>query len=80
MYSLLGDVDGKRVLDAGCGPGHYTEWLIAHGATVLAIDSSPRMVQLARQRGVERDPEGYYTVCGMCESLRERMAASDLRS
>src|SRR6185295_9048869 len=26
--SLLGDVRGKRVLDAGCGPGIYAEWLL----------------------------------------------------
>lgn len=26
--SLLPDVVGKRVLDAGCGPGIYTEWLV----------------------------------------------------
>lgn len=50
MYSLLGGVKGLRVLDAGCGPGSYTEWLIAHGATVLALDASPTMVKLARQR------------------------------
>lgn len=54
--SLLPDVKGKRVLDAGCGPGSYAEWLVSHGAEVVAIDISPRMVRLARQRlgkGVE---------------------------
>ena len=50
MYSLLGDVKGRRVLDAGCGPGSYAEWLVVQGATVLALDASPKMVQLARQR------------------------------
>jgi len=48
--SLLPDVKGKRVLDAGCGPGSYSEWLVAHGAEVVAIDVSPKMVQLAKQR------------------------------
>ncbi len=48
--SLLPDVEGKRVLDAGCGPGVYSEWLIEHGATVVAIDISPKMVELARKR------------------------------
>lgn len=50
MRSLLGDVQGKRVLDAGCGHGSNTDWLIAHGANVIAIDSTPRLVQLARER------------------------------
>ncbi|MGD1996632.1 MAG: methyltransferase domain-containing protein [Anaerolineae bacterium] len=48
--SLLPDVAGKRVLDAGCGPGAYSEWLADHGAHVVAIDVSPKMVHLARQR------------------------------
>jgi SAM-dependent methyltransferase len=50
IYALLGEVQGRRVLDAGCGPGHYAAWLVDQGATVLALDASPKMVQLARQR------------------------------
>ena len=50
MRSLLGNVRGKKVLDAGCGHGSNAEWLIAQDAAVMAIDSSPRLVQLARQR------------------------------
>jgi SAM-dependent methyltransferase len=48
--SLLPDVQGKRVLDAGCGPGVYTGWLVNHGAEVVAVDVSPKMVRLAQQR------------------------------
>jgi SAM-dependent methyltransferase len=38
------------VLDAGCGPGAYSEWLVQHGAHVTAVDASPKMVRLAQQR------------------------------
>lgn len=48
--SLLPDVSGMYVLDAGCGPGVYSEWLVNHGATVVALDASPKMVELARKR------------------------------
>jgi ubiquinone/menaquinone biosynthesis C-methylase UbiE len=48
--SLMPDVHGKRVLDAGCGPGVYSEWLIEHGAEVIAIDASPKMIELAKRR------------------------------
>lgn len=47
---LLGDVRGLRVLEAGCGAGPLTEWLIEHGATVTAFDVSSAMVDLARAR------------------------------
>jgi ubiquinone/menaquinone biosynthesis C-methylase UbiE len=48
--SLLPDVKGKWVLDVGCGPGVYAEWLVAHGAQVVAFDVNRKMVRLARQR------------------------------
>jgi len=48
--SLLPEVKGKRVLDAGCGPGAYAEWLAEHGAEVVALDANEKMVRLARQR------------------------------
>ena len=50
MLSLMPEVSGLRVLDAGCGPGAYAEWLVEHGAEVFAIDASPKMVELARRR------------------------------
>lgn len=47
---LLGEVTGRRVLDAACGPGLVAETLLAGGATVTGFDQSPRMVELARER------------------------------
>jgi SAM-dependent methyltransferase len=48
--SLLPEVRGKRVLDAGCGPGVYAEWLLHRGAEVVAFDANEKMVRLARER------------------------------
>ncbi|MDX1929870.1 MAG: class I SAM-dependent methyltransferase [Pirellulaceae bacterium] len=50
MVSMWPDVHGKRVLDAGCGPGAYAQLLLQRGAVVTAIDVSDRMLELARQR------------------------------
>lgn len=50
VLKLLGDVDGKTVLDVGCGPGFYAEELVKHGANVLGFDSSQTMVDLAARR------------------------------
>lgn len=47
---LVGDVAGRRVLDAACGPGFYLEALLAADADVAGCDASARMVGLARQR------------------------------
>jgi 2-polyprenyl-3-methyl-5-hydroxy-6-metoxy-1,4-benzoquinol methylase len=47
--SLLPDVNSRRVLDAGCGPGFYSEWLIEHGAEVVAVDAGLKMIELAKK-------------------------------
>jgi magnesium-protoporphyrin O-methyltransferase len=41
---------GCRMLDAGCGTGAMSLELAARGATVVAIDLSPTLVGLARER------------------------------
>ncbi len=44
---------GDFVLDLGCGTGVDALHLQSRGVSVYAIDSSPRMVEVARRRGVE---------------------------
>lgn len=48
--SLLPEVQGLKVLDAGCGPGIYTEWLLKYGAQVVACDITSQMVEITRRR------------------------------
>jgi len=50
VLALLPDVRGLRVLDAGCGTGRYTAWLLDHGAQVIGIDTSPAMLRYAQER------------------------------
>jgi SAM-dependent methyltransferase len=50
VLSLLPELEGRRVLDAGCGPGLYAQELLARGAEVVACDGSAGMVRLARTR------------------------------
>ncbi len=47
---LPNSVQGLRVLDAGCGPGIYTQWLLDRGAEVVACDVTPKMVEITRER------------------------------
>lgn len=47
---LLGEVNGKHILDAACGPGKYAEILMNRGASVTGFDLSPKMVALAKER------------------------------
>ena len=47
------DLTGKRVLDAGCGTGALSVEAARRGAEVVAIDVSPTLVGLARERSAE---------------------------
>jgi 2-polyprenyl-3-methyl-5-hydroxy-6-metoxy-1,4-benzoquinol methylase len=49
LLELLGDVAGRRVLDAGCGEGYLARVLASQGARVTGLDLSPRLIALARQ-------------------------------
>ena len=72
MLALLPDVRRKDVLDAGCGPGWYAEWLAGHGARVVAVDCSPRMVELTKARLAGRGQ----AIIGDISDLGEFPAAS----
>lgn len=48
--SLLPDVKGKKVLDAGCAAGWYTKALLNKGADVIAVDFSSQMVEMTKMR------------------------------
>ena len=62
---LLGDIDGRRVLDAACGPGLYAEQLVLRGAQVVGFDQSRRMVQICRARV----PTGEFRVHDLADPL-----------
>jgi trans-aconitate 2-methyltransferase len=55
LLSRVGAESPRRVVDLGCGPGNLTVSLAQRwpGAVVEALDSSPEMVESARQRGVD---------------------------
>ncbi len=47
---LPADLGGCRVLDAGCGTGAFAVEAARRGAEVVAVDLSPTLVGLARER------------------------------
>lgn len=50
-FELLGNLEGKRVLDIGCGSGPYIAEALRRGAAhVTGLDPAPGMLELAMQR------------------------------
>ncbi|HEX8325197.1 MAG TPA: methyltransferase domain-containing protein [Tepidisphaeraceae bacterium] len=56
----LGDMRGRRVLDACCGNGNYARRLASRGAKVTAFDGSGVFIERARQRTPATLAIGYH--------------------
>ena len=53
-FAAIAEAAPRRVLEVGGGPGELSERVARElGADVIMVDSSPRMVDLARARGVD---------------------------
>ncbi len=52
------DMRGARVLDAGCGTGALAFDLAKRGASVVAVDISPTLIALARERAPDDSGAG----------------------
>jgi SAM-dependent methyltransferase len=54
LVGAVAEASPSRVLDVGCGQGEIAQRIAAElGAEVMAVDQSPRMVELTRERGVD---------------------------
>lgn len=73
LGALVAALEPKRVLEVGCGTGHWLSVLGAGGATVIGIDLS--LAMLSRHGG---SPTGITLVCGDGDRLGLRPAKFDL--
>jgi SAM-dependent methyltransferase len=65
LQALLPPVAGRRVLDAGCGTGRTSAWLVGQGAELVGVDASPEMVSRAR----ERLPSATFAIADLADPL-----------
>jgi ubiquinone biosynthesis O-methyltransferase len=62
ILELVGDVDGRRVLDVGCGDGELALELGRRGATVAGIDASAAMISAAQARAKRENGDASFQV------------------
>ena len=75
---LIGDVDGRRVLDLGCGMGHGAVALARRGAKVIAIDSDGAQLAFARQLADEHSVKLELHQADLADLAFVRSASVDL--
>ena len=51
IFSQMGSLKGKKVLDVGSGLGESSIYLALHGAEVMMVDISPGMIEKAKEVG-----------------------------
>lgn len=60
IFRMLGDVSGKRVLDAGCGQGYLSRLLVARGAQVVGVEPGSAPYDYAVEMEGEQSPRIRY--------------------
>ena len=58
MLEVCGRVNGRRVLDIGCGEGRFCRMLKPRGALTTGVDLAAKFVEVAKRR----DAQGQYLV------------------
>ncbi len=56
FLAMLGSVEGKRILDFGCGPANFSSLLSERGARVIGVDANLGTIEAARHH----DSKGQY--------------------
>jgi len=67
LLQLLDNVEGKKILDAGCGEGYLSRLLAKQGASVTGVDFSEEMLAIAQER--TKSALGIRYVHGNCEKM-----------
>ena len=63
---LLGEVEGKQFLDAGCGEGYLARYYAKKGAIVTAIDLSQKLIETSKQLTKDAGVRVDYHVDSVC--------------
>ncbi len=79
VIKLLPDIDGKAVLEIGCGRGDFSIWLARNhrAARITGVEFSPKAMDTARSR-VNEELANLAFVIGDAESLPFASASFDL--
>ena len=75
--ALLPDIEGKSVLDLGCGFGPHAKYYVEQGASrVTGVDISERMLEHARK--INNDPRITYVRCDIADPAIIELGKHDI--
>jgi len=74
---LPADLEGKLVLEDGCGTGYVSAWMARRGANPIGLDNSPRQLAIASRLQKEHDL-AFPLIHGIAETLPFREEVFDV--
>ena len=66
LLRLLGDVGGRRVLDAGCGEGYFSRILARNGALVVGVEPGRALIDRAAEVETKQRQGITYVEADLC--------------
>jgi 2-polyprenyl-3-methyl-5-hydroxy-6-metoxy-1,4-benzoquinol methylase len=63
IFDILGDIKDRSVLDLACGQGYLSRILARKGATVIGVDLSEKMLEIARASEISESLGVKYIKC-----------------
>lgn len=78
IQELAGSLNGKQVLDVGCGGGILSESMAAAGANVTGIDLAEKSLKIARLHGLESGVRVDYQAIPVEELAEQRAGHYDI--
>ncbi len=75
---LIGDVKGKKLLDAGCGEGYLSRYYSKKGAIVTGVDISSKLIEKSIELTKNESSNVDYMVGNICDLLGIDNAEYDL--
>lgn len=67
LLDLMGNIEGLRICDLACGQGVMSRLLATHGAKVVGVDISEKLLEIARR--YEAEPLGITYIQGDAQNL-----------
>jgi SAM-dependent methyltransferase len=67
LLRMLGDVRGRRVLDAGCGNGYLSRMLAERGAQVVGVEPGQVLFDFAVEKEAQRPRGIRYVQADLCD-------------
>lgn len=68
LFELIGNIQGQRICDLGCGSGRIAQALAGQGAEVIGVDLSAELLTIAR-RDEAAEPSGVTYLRDNAETL-----------